>query len=248
MNILAVTFVYAGALVLLAALIARRFRVTAAAAAALLLGFLLPTGEWRVAAVQTRLDEFVPAWQFDEVHSVRIRASRDCVYSAIRTVTPGEISLFQTLTWIRRFGKRGPQSIINAPAQEPLLDTALRTGFQLLAEDPGQEIVFGVIMARPSSIGGRGKRTPEQFKALSAAHAAKVAMNFRVEEENSDFCTLTTETRVYATDPASRRAFAAYWRVIYPGSACIRRMWLQAIKRRAERAVPNSVLATARRR
>jgi len=30
-----------------------------------------------------------------------------------------------------------------------------------------------------------------------------------------------------------------YWRVIYPGSALIRRMWLRAIKKRAE-ALPNS--------
>ncbi len=29
--------------------------------------------------------------------------------------------------------------------------------------------------------------------------------------------------------------FAIYWRVIYPGSALIRRMWLDAIRRRAER-------------
>ena len=36
---------------------------------------------------------------------------------------------------------------------------------------------------------------------------------------------------------AARRRFAAYWRVIYPGSAIIRRMWLRAIERRAM-AVP----------
>jgi hypothetical protein len=41
---------------------------------------------------------------------------------------------------------------------------------------------------------------------------------------------------VFATDPASCRRFAVYWRVIYPGSALIRRMWLRAIRLRAERA------------
>ncbi len=45
---------------------------------------------------------------------------------------------------------------------------------------------------------------------------------------------LTTETRVFATDSRARRRFAVYWRVIYPGSALIRRSWLDAIKRRAE--------------
>jgi len=30
-----------------------------------------------------------------------------------------------------------------------------------------------------------------------------------------------------------RRRFAAYWRLIYPGSALIRRSWLRAIRQRA---------------
>jgi hypothetical protein len=59
-------------------------------------------------------------------------------------------------------------------------------------------------------------------------------MNFRVDRDGAGGCTLSTETRVFATDPASRRHFAAYWRVIYPGSALIRRMWLRAIRLRAE--------------
>jgi hypothetical protein len=59
-------------------------------------------------------------------------------------------------------------------------------------------------------------------------------MNFRIEDAGPTACTLTTETRVYATDASTRRRFAGYWRVIYPGSALIRRMWLRAIARRAE--------------
>ncbi|MFL6200136.1 MAG: hypothetical protein ACJ76J_13235 [Thermoanaerobaculia bacterium] len=31
----------------------------------------------------------------------------------------------------------------------------------------------------------------------------------------------------------ARRRFAAYWRIIYPGSAFIRIMWLKAIRERA---------------
>jgi hypothetical protein len=35
---------------------------------------------------------------------------------------------------------------------------------------------------------------------------------------------------------ATARRFALYWRAIYPSSALIRRMWLRAIRERAERA------------
>jgi hypothetical protein len=60
-------------------------------------------------------------------------------------------------------------------------------------------------------------------------------MNFRLEDEGNGWTRVTTETRVFATDDRARHRFAAYWRAIYPGSALIRRMWLRAIRLRAER-------------
>ena len=59
---------------------------------------------------------------------------------------------------------------------------------------------------------------------------------------------LTTETRIQATDDQARRSFRRYWRVIYPGSAAIRRAWLRAIRRRAEaRYAVRSASASSRR-
>jgi hypothetical protein len=47
---------------------------------------------------------------------------------------------------------------------------------------------------------------------------------------------LSTVTRVSCTDAASARRFAGYWCLIRPASGAIRRSWLTAIKRRAERS------------
>ncbi|HEU4746901.1 MAG TPA: hypothetical protein VFS56_00260 [Gemmatimonadaceae bacterium] len=58
-------------------------------------------------------------------------------------------------------------------------------------------------------------------------------MNFVVLPNESGGSVVSTETRVFGSSPEAQRAFARYWRVIYPGSALIRRMWLRAIKRRA---------------
>src|SRR6267142_88822 len=77
---------------------------------------------------------------------------------------------------------------------------------------------------------------PEDFKALRAPGFALAAMDFRIEDSGSGDVLVTTETRVYATDAPTRRKFAAYWRMIYPGSALIRTMWLRAIKQRAEKS------------
>lgn len=200
------------------------------------LGGFLPARETRIEAIRTRLDEFAPVYQFNEVHRIHIRAPRDRVYRAIKAVTADEILFFRTLTWIRRLGRPGAESIVNAPERLPLLEVATRTSFLLLAEDPGQEIVVGTIVLAPAGWQPKAHPTPQDFKALVRPGFAKATMNFRLEDAGSEACVVTTETRVYATDASARGRFAAYWRMIYPGSALIRRMWLRAVKLRAEAA------------
>ena len=68
-------------------------------------GFIAPTSEKRIDLVDKRLDEFVPVWQFNERHAIDIDASPERVFAAIKSVRADEISLFQTLTWIRRGGR-----------------------------------------------------------------------------------------------------------------------------------------------
>jgi hypothetical protein len=214
--------------------------VMAAGLAIVVIGASLPSKEIRVSPPRTQLDQFVPAYQFNEFHSVRIAAPKDKVYTALKQVTAEEILFFHTLVWLRRLGRPGPESILNPPPNTPLLEVATKTTFILLAEDPSREIVVGTLVAAPRGWRPRGERTPEAFKALVASQQpgfVLAAMNFRLEECDAATgpCTLlTTETRVYAMDASSRHAFARYWRVIYPGSSLIRRMWLRAIKKRAE--------------
>jgi hypothetical protein len=201
------------------------------------MGESLPAKEVRVATPRTQLDQFAPVYQFSEFHSIRIAAPKERVYRAVKLVTAEEIALFRTLTWLRRFGRPGPESILNPPPHVPVLDVATRTSFLVLAEEPDQEIVLGTLVAVPPGWRPGGKPTPDGFKALivttNAPGFASATMNFRIEDAGPAACTLTTETRVYATDASTRRRFAGYWRVIYPGSALIRRMWLRAIARRA---------------
>ncbi len=246
-----VIVVYAGLLAALVGLvsIARplrflQIRTRLAGAAVLAAGFVvsaagasLPAPLQRAAGPRMRLDDFVAAYQFHEVHTIRIHAPRDEVFRAIRKVTAGEIRFFRLLTWIR--SPRLPwcerrENILAAPAEKPILDVATRSGFLRLAEEPGRELVVGTILGRRPFTGGHPD--PQDFLAFNRPGHCKTAMNFRLEEEASGWTRLSTETRVFATDRSARRRFAAYWRVIYPGSTLIRRMWLDAIRRRAEGA------------
>ena len=205
-------------------------------AAVFLVGANLPASVKRVETPATYLDEFLPAYQFSEFHTIRIKAPRERVYIAVHEVTADEITLFRTLTWIRRFGRSGMESILNAPPNEPILAVALRTSFMKLAEVPGQEIVLGTLAAANKGTRPKKDPTPEDFRALHAPGFALAAINFRLADSAEGETLLTTETRVYATDASTRRKFSGYWRVIYPGSALIRAMWLRAIRNRAERA------------
>jgi hypothetical protein len=201
-----------------------------------LIGVNLPAPEKRIAKQATILDNFVPAYQFAESHSIRIAAPRERVFAAIRDVTAKEITLFRTLTWIRRSGRSRPEDILNPSPDEPILSVALHSSFLKLAEEPDREIVLGtLVVAPPGWRPNKDKKlTPEDFEALHATGFALAAINFRVEDPAKGETLLTTETRVYATDGSTKRKFAAYWRVIYPGSALIRLMWLRAIRRKAE--------------
>jgi hypothetical protein len=189
-----------------------------------------------VRSPESQLDAIVPVSQFSEFHETTIDAPAGRVYQAICAVTGNEIALLRTLTWIRRLGRPAPESVLNPPGDRPFCDVALNSGFYMLADDSPREMVLGTFAAAP-----RAARAPPRaavsaatFQGIRTPGFAVAVMNFRLHPLSPSRTRLTTETRVFATDARTRRLFAAYWRVIYPGSSIIRTMWLRAIKRRAE--------------
>ena len=218
----------------------RALRAGLAAIAAAVVTLVWPAHDVRVATPVSRLDEIVPVYQFNEVHETTIEASAERTYRTICAVTANEITLLQTLTWIRRFGQSTPENILNPPGDKSFCDVALKSGFYLLADEPGSEMVFGTFVAAPKA--ARANPPPQitaaTFAGIHSPGFGIAVMNFRLQGLTSTRTRLTSETRVFATDATIRRLFAAYWRVIYPGSAIIRMMWLRAIKRRAESPEP----------
>src|SRR2546427_5744213 len=57
-------------------------------------GWAFPAKEVRVAVLRTQLDRFVPVYQFNEVHFIRVMAPKDRVYRAIMAVTADEVFFF----------------------------------------------------------------------------------------------------------------------------------------------------------
>ena len=204
------------------------------AAAAYAIARSLPQAQ--ASTAQNGIDEFAPSYHFREVHDTVIVAPAGRVFDAVRAVSADEIALFQTFTWIRRLGRTGPKSILNPPEHQPILDVATQTGFVLLHDRPPDEVVIGAVVVAPPGTRRRQSFGIDEFKQLTAPGFATATMNFRIVNAGADRSRLITETRVFATDRAALRRFTPYWRVIFPGSAILRRTWLHAIKARAEQS------------
>jgi hypothetical protein len=196
-------------------------------------GCALPAPDSRADPLSSRIDEYMPVWQFGEFHTRRIAAPPSRVYAAIGQVRADEIFLFETLIAIRRGGRPMPPGILNPGARESLIDVATRTTFARLVDEAPRELVVGTVIVAPP--GTRGTLSPALFQRNLPEGFVLATMNFKVIPDGTEASIVTTETRVSANSPSARRRFAAYWRVIYPGSALIRRMWLRAIEQRATR-------------
>jgi hypothetical protein len=188
----------------------------------------------------TVLDRLLPSFQASERHRVVIAASPDQVWAALSQVTMGELRLFRLLMGVRVL----PGQLVRSPrarfdAGQPLLGWAVRFGFTILGEDAPRELVVGAIGQPWRLAGGRSAAVAggDDFAAFDQPGYAKMAANFRLAPTvGGRAIQLSTETRVACTDPASARRFARYWWLIRPASGVIRRSWLAAIKRRAERS------------
>jgi hypothetical protein len=233
--------IFVGSLSILWPLRFLRIRTRKAGAIVTAVGFLvavvillLPVRTKQVSTATTKLDEWMPVWQFDEEHTIHVDASPEKVFEAIHAVRADEIFLFRTLVAIRRCCRPGPESIMNAPENKPLLDVATQTTFIYLADDAPDEIVVGTVISAPRGIHAPEKLTPEIFRKELPAGVVLATMNYLVTPDSGGGSTVFTMTRVYGNNADAVRSFAVYWRIIHPGSDIIRRTWLRAIKRRAE--------------
>jgi hypothetical protein len=183
------------------------------------------------------IDRVLDSYNFHEFHSTRVNASPEAVYRAIQDVTVDEIRWIKPLMAIRTFPAWLFKKRSRRSTSAPILDVATRSSFFYLVREPPREIVVGTVGQFWRVAGGAPPprpASPEAFVALDDAAFAKVVMNFVVEDAGPGKTILTTETRILAPEGAARRRFAAYWRLIYPGSSLIRVGWLEGIKKRAE--------------
>jgi hypothetical protein len=183
------------------------------------------------------LDQFIPNFQFRQVHSIMINASASRVISSVKSLRPADVPLVGALMALRSVpallfeGKRyAPNS-----GEQPLIHQIIGSGFLILGEEPDRELALGTIgqFWKPAGNLCRDIATPNQFQDFQEKGWAKAGWNFFVERTGNK-TRLTTETRIVAFGTGAKRKFGFYWLIIRGGSGLIRRTILSAIKRNAE--------------
>lgn len=186
------------------------------------------------------LDEYLPNYDFTEVHTIRISAAPETVYRAIKETTLTEISgIVRLLLTLREL----PEKIVGREGfriedDKPLLDT----GFIPLLKQPPHEFVVGMIV--PAKIGRIWQKSSRldgpvadagEYAVFNHPDYLKVVMNMLVEPApDPGVVIVRTESRTKGLSDNARKSFRPYWAVIRPWSGLIRRLWLKAIKKRAE--------------
>jgi hypothetical protein len=187
------------------------------------------------------IDEFLPQWDACERHQIRIRATPERVYRAIRTADLARHPLVRGLLLLRflpaAFADRTRLRELRERASRPIPLAAFEAqGFRVLAEDPPRELLIGLEGAFWQAGADLHPVSPHSFREPVPVGLARAAWNFVVVLGETGSCVLHTETRIRTGDAPARRRFRLYWLLIRPGSGLIRRLMLRAIREEAERS------------
>jgi hypothetical protein len=177
-----------------------------------------------------RIDEFLPIHDVSACHEIRINAPPSIVYQCLLRSDFNDLWLVHLLMTIRT-GKRPPRN--GAPGD--LLKRLQGTGFVILADVPGEELVIGVAGRFWRPDGGRClDLTANNFVGFSRPGHAKVAWNFTLRAESPKETVLSTETRIKCFGRAALWKFRTYWILVAPFSGVIRKTILKHVKIESE--------------
>ena len=178
------------------------------------------------------LDDVVPHPQFRICHSRVIAAPLTVIWDELNTAPMSAFPLGLVLESLRLLpaslaGRKHPDL-----AGRTFLDI---TPIPVLFSEPPHVVISAGLSQAWHLLGGS---TPPVLDAAglrdwTGTGWLKVGMEFRLESTPRGNL-LSTETRIQVMDPETMRAFTAYWFVIRPFSAAIRREVLSVVARRAE--------------
>ena len=170
------------------------------------------------------IDQFLPTFDIKARYQIDVHASTARAYAVARHLDMRDSLLVRWLCRLR-----------GLPATDLTFEGMWKWGFVLLADEPGQEIVFGLIGRFWTPYPQIQRVKAYDFVAFNRPGFAKAVGNMAFTPlSGAQGVRVTTETRVHCLSDVSRRCFRLYWLLIAPFSGIIRKKWLRMIKQRAE--------------
>lgn len=179
------------------------------------------------------LDQFMPEYEVFERHSVRVNAPAEIALHAAEEIDLQQSPIVAAIFRARELFLGARSS--HRRTSRGLAAEVQASGWRVLAEVPGREIVFGTV-TQPwianvtfRSVG------PAEFRAFHGPSLVKIVWTLRADPIAEGKCLFRTETRAAATDESARARFRPYWSLFSPGIVLIRKLLLGSVKREAER-------------
>ena len=157
-----------------------------------------------------------------ERHELRVAAPPERAYEAIRQVRLAEMPIVRALLTVRRIPYSKEMTLQEFFSTPPFL---------ILEEAPEQEAVIGT--AHGLWRLRKYASTPDEFRAFTKQGTMRAIANFRVDATESGSL-MSTETWVETFGPMASWLFRAYWLIVGPFSALIRREFLRVARKMAE--------------
>jgi hypothetical protein len=187
------------------------------------------------------LDDFLPEFNVRTSYATRIVGSPARVYGSLKTADFDHWGLTRALYAVRALAAfpAAPRETWRRFRKELwehrfTLDDMLVSGFTVIGERPGEELVLGTVGRFWRARGELCSTSLARFREPAPPGTAKAAWNFVVDRGSDGITELRTETRVLCADVATWRRFRAYWTLIKPFSGLIRREMLAAVRSAAE--------------
>lgn len=178
------------------------------------------------------LDRFLPVYEVGESHAIRVRAPAQLTYAVAKSIGLERSAITRAIfRWRERLmrAERAPWP------SGGIADQLLSTGWGILAERPGREIVFGAVTQPWRGNVQFRALAPDEFTTFDEPDYVKIVTTLSVEPRGAEASIFHTRTRAAATDAASRAHFRRYWAAFSPGILLIRRALVRVVKRETER-------------
>jgi hypothetical protein len=131
------------------------------------------------------IDKYLSAYDFNEFHSIKVNALANGIYDKMLHCDVSRSFLLRFLFRLRAM-----------PRHLYTIDHLKSIGFIKLDEEPGREIIYGIITNSPVFNSCQSNLSPASFLQNSNTATIKAVINFHIQEEYRLTHIITTETRV----------------------------------------------------